>query len=308
MTIKGQLFCVLSRRLLLLSFILLISFVSEAQNPDFRKMTPEERNEYMSKMREASEKDWQIMANQLNIKMPVLPEAAEDPNRPEKLIQKPGSKNWTDSIGNTYVRSGWGNWSNYDESKAGNYNLPDPLILKNGKPVADAKTWWKERRPEILNDFCTEIYGKTPQKTPKVIFNVLVTDTMDINGIVIRKTIVGNIDNSRFPTGKSAINITLYLPLNAAKPVPLMVIADWGSGNFVAGKSKEPTALEMVLALGWGYATVNTSAIQMDSGAGLNDGIIGIVNEGKSRKPDDWGVFAAWSWGLNRAFDYLLGP
>ncbi len=293
------------RRIGLAIVFVLFSAVTEAQTPDFSKMTPQERTAFRAKMRELAEKDWQLMAAQLNIQLPVLPPAAEDSNRPKHLFQKQGSTNWTDSTGNTYVRSGWGNWSNYDESKAGNYILPDPLVLKNGIVVKNPKIWWTERRPEILNDFCTEIYGKTPQVTPRVVFKITATDTVEINGKVIKKTIVGQVDNSKFPQANTSINITLYLPLKIAAPVPLMVIADFGSGNMPLGNNKGPTALEMVLALGWGYATVNTSEIQMDSGAGLNDGIIGLVNEGKPRKPDDWGVLAAWSWGLSRAFDYF---
>lgn len=285
-------------------FFVLIS-VAEAQNPDFNKMTTEERTAYMVRMREAAEKDWFRTMNQLLIKTPLLPSADEDPNRPPYLFQKPGSTNWSDSIGNTYVRSGWGNWSNYDESKAGKYKLPDPLTLKNGKRVKDAKAWWNERRPEILYDFSSKIYGKIPVVTPKVVFKVMAIDTINMNGKVIKKTIVGQVDNSKYPKAKSEINITLYLPLNSALPVPLMVVADWGSANFTGAKNQGPGAMEMVLELGWGYATVNTYSIQMDSGAGLNDGIIGIVNQGNPRKPDDWGVLAAWSWGLSRAFDYF---
>src|SRR6266436_5959690 len=48
---------------------------------------------------------------------------------------------------------------NYDESKANPFpDLPDPLTLKNGKKVKDAKTWWNQRRPEIVEDFDREIY------------------------------------------------------------------------------------------------------------------------------------------------------
>jgi hypothetical protein len=61
----------------------------------------------------------------------------------------------------------------------------------------------------------------------------------------------------------------------------------------------------MVIARGWAIGTVNTSAIQADNGAGLTEGIIGLVNQGKPRQPSDWGVLAAWSWGLSRALDYF---
>jgi len=42
---------------------------------------------------------------------------------------------------------------NYDESKVPKYTLPDPLRLNNGKKVKNAKTWYKKRRPEILQLF-----------------------------------------------------------------------------------------------------------------------------------------------------------
>ena len=59
------------------------------------------------------------------------------------------------------------NYANYDESKANPYpGLPDPLVLKNGKKVTTAKMWWDQRRPEIVEDFDREIYGRVPKVTP----------------------------------------------------------------------------------------------------------------------------------------------
>ena len=65
------------------------------------------------------------------------------------------------------------NAANYDESKANPYpDLPDPLVLKNGKKVTTAEMWWKERRPEIVEDFDREVYGRVPKDTPKVKWEV----------------------------------------------------------------------------------------------------------------------------------------
>lgn len=70
----------------------------------------------------------------------------------------------------------------------------------------------------------------------------------------------------------------------------------------VDGNSK-PT--EQLLAAGWGYVTIDPNSIQADNGAGLTKGIIGLVNKGQPRKPDDWGSLRAWAWGAARALDYL---
>src|SRR5262245_65077754 len=65
------------------------------------------------------------------------------------------------------------NAANYDESKANqNLKLPDPLTLKNGQKVTTAEMWWKQRRPEIVEDFDREVYGRVPKETPKVKWEV----------------------------------------------------------------------------------------------------------------------------------------
>src|SRR5688500_1151772 len=47
------------------------------------------------------------------------------------------------------------------------------------------------------------------------------------------------------------------------------------------------------------------ASIQADNGAGLTKGIIGLVNKGQARKPEDWGALRAWAWGADRAMDYF---
>ncbi|GAB4035928.1 acetylxylan esterase [Spirosoma gilvum] len=263
-----------------------------------QKMTPEERTAYMNKLRAASQEDWQKTMDKLSLKLPTLPPPADDPKRPQHVKPKEGTSNWYDEAGNTHVRSGWGNWSNYDEAKANDYTLPDPLKLKNGKPVKDANAWWKQRRPEILNDYLTEIYGKTPANTPRVTFASTGTDSTVLGGKATKRTLIGQIDNSRFPSATPSIPVLRYYPVKASGPVPMMVIV-WGS-------FPTPMAtVEKLIDAGWAVAIVNTGAIQLDSGAGLHEGIIGLMNQGNERKPDEWGVLAAWSWGLSRVLDYF---
>jgi hypothetical protein len=67
----------------------------------------------------------------------------------------------------------------------------------------------------------------------------------------------------------------------------------------------DPPATEQLISAGWGYASLNPGSIQPDNGAGLTRGIIGLVNKGQPRKPDDWGALRAWAWGASRLLDYL---
>jgi hypothetical protein len=220
------------------------------------------------RMAELAAVDRAKMMALLHLSDPVsLPDPAVDPKRPDHT--RPvggGSPNWTDDIpGHTIVRSGWGNWTNYDLAKADRYPLPDALTLKSGETVKDAQTWWNRRRPEILADFQTEIYGRIPGKTPKVTWEVAETSRDALGGKAILKRIIGHIDNSSYPAASPSINIALYLPAEARVPVPVMVVASWNTtGKGFGPPPARPSAVEQVIAHGWGYALVNTYAIQAD--------------------------------------------
>jgi hypothetical protein len=209
------------------------------------------------------------------------------------------------------------NFANYDESKANPYpTLPDPLILKDGKKVTSAKVWWKQRRPEIVEDFDREVYGRVPAHTPKVTWEVMST-TNEKNGdfAVVTKKLVGHVDNSSYPAVTVNIDLTVSTPADAKGPVPVMI--EFGIDpammaamrkrfpNFAMAQPTGPTWQQQVLAKGWGYAELIPTTIQADNGAGLKEGIIGLCNKGQSRKPDDWGSLRAWAWGADRALDYL---
>lgn len=203
------------------------------------------------------------------------------------------------------------NAANSDESKVPPYTLPDPLLLTGGKKVTDPKTWWNKRRAEIVEDFDREVYGRFPKNLPKVNWEVVSTAN-EMNGTypVITKKLVGHVDNSSFPQIKVDIQLTLTTPANAKASVP--VIMEFGfifppgftpprdtSGN------PPPTWQQQLLAKGWGYAVLVPTSYQADNGAGLTQGIIGLVNKGQPRKPDDWGTLKAWAWGASRALDYF---
>jgi len=201
------------------------------------------------------------------------------------------------------------NYANYDESKANPYPLlPDPLVLKNGQKVTTPEIWWNQRRPEIVEDFDREIYGRVPENTPKVNWQVIGT-TAEPGGDIptVTKELVGHVDNSSYPFITVDIKLTLTTPSDATSPVPVIMEFGWGGfwGNRPRRAGGEPGWKQQVLAKGWGYAVIIPTSIQADKGDGLTQGIIGLCNKGQPRKVDDWGALRAWAWGASRALDYF---
>lgn len=206
------------------------------------------------------------------------------------------------------------NAANSSEAKVNTYSLPDALTLKNGQKVKSAKDWFEKRRPELIRDFENEIYGRLPQQIPSVTWQVVsVKDTTVGNQAIKEKTLRGIVDNTAFPSIKVEINLVVATPLNASGAVPLVMEFGFVRNPFNPapikaiglGSSGEPTWQEQLISRGWGYAILEPSSIQADNGAGLTVGIIGLVNKGAFRKPDEWGALRAWAWGASRAMDYL---
>jgi hypothetical protein len=248
----------------------------------------------------------------------------DDPPPPAKMTSKEDHKRLMDLLKIEKLRSGANpndrtapNAVNYDEAKANPYpNLPDPLVLKNGTKVTTADRWWKQRRPEIVEDFDREIYGRVPKETPKVKWEVTATEKQTVGDVpAVTKRLVGHVDNSSYPPITVDIQLTLTTPAEAKGPVPVMM--EFGFGGFGFGGrgpgragAKPPGAggpgwQQQVLAKGWGYAIIVPNSIQADNGGGLTRGIIGLCNKGQPRKLDDWGSLRAWAWGASRALDYF---
>ncbi len=60
-----------------------------------------------------------------------------------------------------------------------------------------------------------------------------------------------------------------------------------------------------LIAAGWGFVLFDPASVQADNGEGITRGIIGLVNKGQPRKPEDWGALACVAVGRGRGLDYL---
>jgi hypothetical protein len=187
-----------------------------------------------------------------------------------------------------------GHVSNYDEAKAGTYTLPDPLTAADGKRVTSAAVWTKQRRPELIRIYETEIWGRIPANTLKMSWVGFPVDAAP--GAVIKRS-VGTIGTA---ANAPKINLKVALPAGATKPVPVILLVQFGGGG---APIPDPPVASEILGRGWGYATIGYNDIQPDKADAFDQGVIGAT--GKMPAADEWGDVSAWAWGVSRVIDYL---
>jgi hypothetical protein len=250
---------------------------------------------------------------------------------------------WQNFYGHTITRSAWGLWNNYEDTidgfldpdgfngwdkhtvndpdswrvfddagaqhAKGAYTPIDLLKMDDGTPVATPSDWWTKRRGEILTDLQEELYGKIPDRSlwPAITWTLGAVTTGNANGVAYRqRTITGNMDAAAYYVSRGfppspplrntpSISATLRIPqaaFDASNKVPVIITYGSGQWSFVAAK-------------GWGTIGFNQGAVQGGGGAAMSSYIIGMINGGNWRKPDDMGTLAAWAWGVGRLIDYL---
>ena len=220
---------------------------------------------------------------------------------------------------------------NYDESKVGTYTLPDPLVMNDGKPVKDAKTWTMRRRPEIVRIFETQQFGVVPlraQRRPRgESFEVVEKGTEALGGKAIRRQV-----NIHLAADKTApvIHLAMYLPAALRRPVPMLLsisftapsnmiddpglpegeVWDAKTKTKVPAKTARPFGkinVGVFLDAGIGVATFYYGDVEPDYADGFSQGIrrFYLKPGQKTRGPEDWGSITAWAWGMSRVEDYF---
>lgn len=225
----------------------------------------------------------------------------------------------------------YGQEPNYDESKVPVYTLPDPLQMENGEKVSNKDQWIEQRHPEIVGLFETHVYGKSPGVRGKLRFELLSEERYALSNMATRKEVAVYFTEN----DEQYMTLLIYLPNRRTGAVPLffglnfkgnhticddpgitesitrMKPRDGGSeirpNAFKRGAASSRWPVEMLIANGYGLATVYRGDIDPDYDDDFQNGIHPLFYKDGQTRPanDEWGTLAAWAWGLSRAMDYF---
>ena len=126
--------------------------------------------------------------------------------------------------------------ANYDEALANPYPVyPDPLRMNDGTRVTTAAQWYRQRRPQIIEDFEREVLGRVPADTPAVSFSVKASENERVGAVPVSATLLsGHLDNTRFPAISVDFPVMLIKPLTHSGPMPLLIMFALGTPPFPA--------------------------------------------------------------------------
>lgn len=221
---------------------------------------------------------------------------------------------------------------NEDEAKVPAYSLPDPLTGANGTPIKDAAAWRSQRRPELMQLFEQEVYGRTPIARPPGMTWRTVSEKKDArDGRAVRREIeihlFGRDDGP-------VVRLLLYIPVRATQTAPAPVFlglnfegnhattteADiplpkgWVPTNKGAGLNDNTPSektrgvqadrwlYDMALARGYAVATAYYGDLDPDIDDDFKNGVHAVT--GKPQE-GEWGSIGTWAWGLSRLLDVL---
>lgn len=192
-------------------------------------------------------------------------------------------------------------------------NLPPLFRSDTGLPIADATTWVARRRPELLEAFRSNVYGRAPLGRPGS-RHLFLSHQEVASDVAATRRIDGEVGYAG-PGGQGAITVRLYLPAEPTdRRLPVLVLGSNrdatstlpgpAPGSVASAVPTEFWPVDTITAAGFATAAFLFSDIDPDVHDGFTDGVHGIFDVG-ARGPDAWGTIAAWAWGFGRVADLL---
>ena len=222
---------------------------------------------------------------------------------------------------------------NYDEAKVPDFVPPDPLTMNDGRKVTTVKQWENQRRPELLEIFSSQMYGRTPKDKIKVTYETLSENPIFLNGKATCKQVKFIFSNG--VKNQEAI-LMLVLPNGTKGKIPVFVgynfngnhttindvtiaspafyalpVANEGSRrrnvDTERGNQSSRWSYDKIIERGYGVATMFYQDIYPDRPGMEEYSVVSLFPgyQAGTIAPDQWQAIGAWAWGSSRIVDYL---
>lgn len=217
---------------------------------------------------------------------------------------------------------------NYDESKVPVYTLPKLLEGSKGEKISTTEQWEKQRRPELLELFASQVYGRTPTGKIDVTYETMVENPNAMGGKATGKQV-----KFTFSNGKKKIEalLLIYIPNNITGKVPVFIGYNFKGNHSTTsditvlysptlqlikgpdhhdrerGTQKSRWNYDKIIDRGYAVATMCYHDIFPDSPELKEYSILSLFPGygPEVTVPDEWQAIGAWAWGSSRIVDFL---
>ena len=194
---------------------------------------------------------------------------------------------------------------NFEESRVPKYQLPDPLISEDGKPVATPQEWTTVRRPALLQLFRENIYGVRPTTKYEVGYKEVGRreNAFGIGATArqIRATITAR--------GKPhSFDFVIVVP-QLENPAPVIVHIN---NRYLIPLDKAVDEsdpfwpVEKLVRRGYATAGFHTSDVDPDKRGKYAEGIRALLDDTDSDPATRWRCLSSWAWGASRVLDFAI--
>jgi hypothetical protein len=180
-------------------------------------------------------------------------------------------------------------------------DYPDPLEKSNGSMVESVDDWERNRRPELLELFRREIYGR-PLPTPSALtFSATVSEFPTVTRKLVSIRVTG-------PYGTASFTLRLFIPQGLSALPPVFLLIDHRSA--VTDDPTQDAEFFPMLSItrrGYAAAAFDVAEVAPDDPAIYRSRLIDLFHPAGAILPDDAGrAIAAWAWAASRVADYLV--
>jgi len=223
--------------------------------------------------------------------------------------------------------------ANYNEAKVPNFTLPELLETSDGRVVKTSNDWAAVRRPEILELFRDQVFGKAPAAPETISFRIDHVYENSLDGLATQKEVTVFFSEDR---QGPQMSLLLFIPNQEITPRPAFIGLNFNGNHTVhaspnisitrswvrnnsklgitdnratetsRGSASSRWAIEKIIRRGYAVVTAYYGDIDPDYDDGFENGLHAQFHTSENKPAaDEWGSIATWAWGLSRALDYL---